>query len=603
VRASDTNIAEEIKSRANIVDVIGRTVHLKRTGSGYVGLCPFHNEKTPSFSVSESRQSFHCFGCGASGDVISFYEKLHNLNFMEASEKLAGEYGIEWKPGGDTDRESKKSIYYAINKAAARFFYDAIRKPKNPALSYMADRGVFPETIKTFGIGYADNRENSLVEYLREQNLPLEKAQELGLLVKRQSGEYRDMFLNRVMFPIINTREKVIAFGGRDLTGNARAKYLNSPESLLFHKRENLYALNLVKDAMVKGNTGILVEGYMDVVSLFQNGFRNVTAALGTALTSAQARMLKRYVETMVLAYDMDSAGVAATLRSIDVIRDVGLSGRVLSLKGAKDPDEYVQKNGQDELSRALAEAIPFMDFKLMRIAENYEHADEQGNLVLDEEARVAFLRDAVTAIREDVRMQRVGPVEVDFYIKKMARDTSISAEAIHEEIYGKQIGMGKNVPVARTGKKVSSVQKMKDIEATERLLIRLSLHSAKIAEQVGELQYLFQTPLYREIFETILEAAKEADGGEIDRDRMEERLEDPERSTIAEIMQNVKLAEDTEVQFHEVETGIKRRALEASARELNELLSDPEIGEDVKERVMRELREVRMKINALRER
>ena len=273
---------ENLKSQIDILDVVGQVVDMKRTGANYKGLCPFHQEKTPSFYVSESRQYFTCFGCGASGDVISFVEKYYNMEFPEAVEKLADQYGIELKKsGGGEDR----SEYYEINRLAAKFFYESFTGKPNRGYSYMKNRGITPRILKKFGIGYADEQWDSLYQYLRSQNVPEDKMEELGLISRGRNGKYYDRFRSRVMFPIINTGGKVIGFGGRAISSEDNPKYLNSPESRVFQKKNNLYALNTARQAGGKEGYIILVEGYMDAISLYQSGIHNVAASLGTALT------------------------------------------------------------------------------------------------------------------------------------------------------------------------------------------------------------------------------------------------------------------------------------------------------------------------------
>lgn len=279
------NTVEEIKSRCNIVDVIGRVVPLKKAGSNYKGLCPFHQEKTPSFIVSETRQRFTCFGCGETGDVIAFVEKYYNLDFRGAVEMLAKEYGIDITEsfGGG----KKKAELYEINRQAARFFFRAMREKANPAYTYMKNRGISEETMNKFGLGYADGQWQSLLDHLTAQGADKHQLMELGL-ISHSGDRYFDKFRDRVIFPILNTSGKVIGFGGR-IIGEGNPKYLNSPETPVFQKKNNLYGLNLTRQEVSKEDRIILVEGYMDVIALYQAGIRNVAASLGTALTENQA--------------------------------------------------------------------------------------------------------------------------------------------------------------------------------------------------------------------------------------------------------------------------------------------------------------------------
>ena len=407
---------DEIKSRCNIVDVIGRVVTLKKAGSSYKGLCPFHNEKTPSFSVDEGRQSYKCFGCGEGGDVISFVQKYYNLDFMDAMEMLARDYGIELKKGGQGNKYTKE--YYEINRQAAIFFFKAFRNGANPAYEYMRGRGISDETLHTFGIGYADDAWTSLTDHLVKQGYEPSKLVDVGL-ASEKNGRYYDKFRGRVMFPIINTGGKIIGFGGR-IIADGEPKYLNSRESSVFQKKNNLYGLNITKDYVKKEDRIILVEGYMDVISLYQAGVRNVSASLGTALTDNQARLIKRYTSNVILSYDADSAGQNAALRGLDILYGEELRARVLVVTDGKDPDEFIKAQGRDAYLALADEALPYGDFKLQKAAEKYDLSDA--------EQRLLYIRDALGILR------KMKPVEADMYLGRLAKETGISEQAIRQE-------------------------------------------------------------------------------------------------------------------------------------------------------------------------
>jgi len=413
------NIVDEIKSRCNIVDVIGRVVSLKRAGSNYKGLCPFHNEKTPSFVVSDTKQIFSCFGCNISGDVIGFVQKYYNLEFPAAVEKLAEEYGIEIQ--NMYQKSPKKEELYEINRQAAKFFYQAFTKSPNPALSYMNKRGVDPLFLKKFGIGYADDEWDSLCKHFQKLGTDIKLLLSLGL-ISESKGKYYDKFRNRVIFPIINTSGKVIGFGGRTL-GDGAPKYLNSAESDIFLKKNNLYGLNLTKQDISKEDSAILVEGYMDVISLYQSGIRNVSASLGTALTENQVRLLKRYTRNIILSYDSDEAGASAALRGGEILHKEGCRTKVLQVPSAKDPDEFIKENGKNDFLKLVGEAPPYLDFKLNRMKKNYDITSTEG--------KVDFIREAVVLLRT------LSPVEAEAYIKRISRDTKISESAITLEYNG----------------------------------------------------------------------------------------------------------------------------------------------------------------------
>lgn len=410
---------EDLKSRIDIVDVIGRQVQLKRAGANYKGLCPFHNEKTPSFIVSPQKQIFTCFGgCGASGDVVSFVMRYYNLEFNEAVEKLAKEYGIDIVKSQRRNDDREK--YYEINREAARFFYRNMTEGPNRGYSYMRRRGIEDRTIKKFGLGYAPDSWDSLYGYFKEKGTDEKLLLELGLL-SQKDGRYFDKFRDRVIFPIINTAGKVIGFGGRALDDKAMPKYLNSPENRVFQKKNNLYALNSTKQDIGKAGTAIIVEGYMDAISLYQNGVRNVAASLGTALTDNQAKLINRYTKNVVLSYDADAAGQKAALRGIEVLRNEGCKVKVLHVTDGKDPDEYIKKNGRDAFDKLVDKAIPYTDYKIEAAKRDIDLGTEEG--------KIDFIR-RITPILSDLT-----PVEADIYIKKAARDTGISEKAIKMEI------------------------------------------------------------------------------------------------------------------------------------------------------------------------
>ena len=416
---NQVNIVDEIKSRCNIVDVIGRVVPLKKSGSNFKGVCPFHNEKTPSFVVSETKQIFTCFGCGATGDVIAFVKRYYNLEFRGAVEMLAREYGISLDGAFRSNRN--KDEFYEINRQAARFFYKAMREKSNKGYTYMKNRGISEETMNKFGIGYADDGWTSLYDFLGAAGVAEKKMLELGLISKSKDRCF-DKFRDRVIFPIINTAGKVIGFGGR-IIGDGEPKYLNSQESGIFQKKNNLYGLNLARKDVSREDSIVLVEGYMDVVSLYQAGVRNVSASLGTALTENQARLIKRYTRNVVLSYDSDQAGQNAAMRGIDILYREGLRARVLRVFDGKDPDEFIRKNGRGAFYDLMDNALPYGDFKLEFAKAGYDLDDEQHKL--------DFLRDAVGIL------QSMKPVEADFYIKKLSADTGISEGAIRFEYSG----------------------------------------------------------------------------------------------------------------------------------------------------------------------
>lgn len=411
---------EEIKNRCNIIDVVSALVNLKRTGNNYKGLCPFHNEKTPSFVVSEPKQIFTCFGCGASGDAIEFVKKYYNLTFPEAVERLALQYGIDL-PSTYADQKKNKEGYYEINRQAARFFYDAFTLKANSGFTYMKNRGIEPKTLQAFGVGYADEEWQSLTGFFSANKTNKDLLVELGL-VSEKNGKLYDKFRKRIMFPIINVRGKVIGFGGR-IIEEGEPKYLNSQESSVFQKKYNLFGLNITRSEIQKEGYAILVEGYMDVIGLYQHGVKNAVASLGTALTDHQARLLKRYTDKVVICYDADVAGVNAALRGIDILREAKLDVKVLHISDAKDPDEYIKKHSKDEFLMLLKQkALPDVDYKIAILKTKYRLSDTVES--------IKFLQHAAEILR------KLTPVEADLYIHKIALENRISEGALRREVY-----------------------------------------------------------------------------------------------------------------------------------------------------------------------
>ena len=337
-------LIEEVRTKNDIVDVISGYVRIQKKGSNYFGLCPFHNEKSPSFSVSQSKQIFYCFGCGAGGNVITFLMEYENATFQEAVKILADRAGInlpEMEYNEEArQKESRRARLLEINKEAARYYYYMLRDSRGrTGYQYLSGRSLTDETMKKFGLGFADGSSSDLTAYLRARGYPDELLQESGLLAFDEKRGVHDKFWNRVMFPIQDGNHRVIGFGGR-VMGDAKPKYLNSPETMIFDKSRNLYGLNFARTSR-KGNI-ILCEGYMDVIAMHQAGFTQAVASLGTAFTTGQASLLRRYTEDVLLAYDSDGAGVNAAMRAIGILKESGLRGRVIDMKPYKDPDELM---------------------------------------------------------------------------------------------------------------------------------------------------------------------------------------------------------------------------------------------------------------------
>ncbi|MBF8981985.1 DNA primase [Lutibacter sp. B2] len=420
------SLIDEIKARNDIVGIISQYVPLKQTGHNYQGLCPFHNEKTPSFIVSNDRQLYHCFGCGQAGDVIEFIMKMEHVDFVDALRLLGEKVGINIEEEGVSKEQkeliSEKNDIYQMNRDAAIFYYKNLMNQPNEALNYLYKRGLDVKTIKKFGLGYALNEWQSLKNYLLEKGYSQQSIHNAGLITEKNNRFY-DRFRNRIIFPIINTTGKVIGFGARAMDDSI-PKYLNSPQTLVFNKSYNLFGLNFAKKEITSKKEMIVVEGYMDVISLYQHEIKNVVASLGTALTKGQGQLLKRYADKAFIAYDSDEAGQAATLKGMEILTESECQVRVVSLSDGKDPDELIRKRGKQVFLEDINKALLLVDYKIML-------AKKENDLTTTE-GKIKFVQSITKIVK-----QLKSPVEIDAYIKKISLDSQISVDAINREIYG----------------------------------------------------------------------------------------------------------------------------------------------------------------------
>lgn len=417
-------LLDEIKSRNDIVDVISQYVALKRKGRNFFGLCPFHNEKSPSFSVSPDRQICKCFGCGVGGDVFHFIMKVENISYPESIQLLAERAGVEL-PNADGQVNEKrmwlKSEVYKLNEKAAEFYHRFLYGNAKQAQQYIKKRKLDNNTLKSFLIGYAGSN-NELYTYLKQQGFSEEVMLASSLIGKSENGRYYDKFRNRLMFPIQDVRNKVIAFGGRVLD-DSKPKYINSPENIVYSKGRNLFGLNVAK----RNSNGILnriliVEGYMDAISLYQRGITNVVASLGTALTDSQGRLLRKNANQVILGYDSDGAGQAAIIRGMEILRGLGVDTRVLQIYDSKDPDEFVIKYGADRFKKCMDDSISVVEYKIktLRKALNLENVND----------KIKFLNEIAKELSKvDNTMER------EVYIDKISQIYKISKEAIYAEV------------------------------------------------------------------------------------------------------------------------------------------------------------------------
>ena len=412
---------EELKYRSDIEQVISSYVPLKRTGRNLKGLCPFHSEKTPSFTVYPENQSFYCFGCGAGGDVVTFIRKIENLEYVEALRFLAQRAGMTLpEEARDDGTALLRTKILEINRESARFFFDQLAHgPDRRAIAYLRGRGLSDKTIKRFGLGYAPNTFDSLKNHLKGKGYSFEEMAAAAVVGKGKNGGYYDMFRDRVMFPIIDLRGSVIGFGGRVLEGDG-PKYLNSPDTLVFKKTRNLFAMNIAKNT--KEGSLILAEGYMDVISIHQAGFDNAVASLGTSLTAEQARLISQYVNQVIIAYDADGAGQKATRRAISLFEETGVKIRVLSILDAKDPDEYIKKFGPARFKLLLEGSAGAVDFEIAKLRQKFDLETADG--------KVAFLKE-FCSLMAGIN----SPVERDVYIIRTAQELSVSKEAVADQV------------------------------------------------------------------------------------------------------------------------------------------------------------------------
>lgn len=421
IRYSD-ELIDEIKNNNDIVDVVSQYVHLKRSGRNYFGLCPFHNEKSPSFAVSPDKQIFHCFGCGVGGNVIHFISKIEGINFRESIELLAERANItlpKLESIGDNKTQELKEKIYQINKNAAYFYHENLYKPTaKAAQEYVKIRKLNNATLKEFLIGYSGNF-NELYNFLKTKGFSDEAILASDLVNRNDRGQFIDRFRHRLMFPIQDVRGRIIAFGGRVLD-DSKPKYINSPENLVYSKGRHLFGLYNAKKHDTKKI--LIVEGYMDVISLHQRGITNVVASLGTAMTEAQGRLLRRSSEQIILGYDADGAGQEAIVRGLDILRNLGCDVRVLQISGAKDPDEYVTKYGPERLKKCIDDAISLVEFKV-RVLKRTLNLDNTAD-------KIKFLNEVAKIL---ARVEN--SMEQEIYIEKISKDYDISKEALYSEI------------------------------------------------------------------------------------------------------------------------------------------------------------------------
>ena len=422
-RYSDETI-EEVRQANDIVDVISQYVHLKRSGRNFFGLCPFHNEKSPSFSVSPDKQIFHCFGCGVGGNVFTFLSRIEGINFVEAVQTLAETANIQlptFENNADAAKEALKAKVYKVNEFTATYYHENLYKQSAKiAQEYVKQRKLSNETLKSFRIGFS-GKFDELYQALKKEGFEDAEILESGLVNRNDNGRYIDRYRNRLMFPICDARGRVIAFGGRVLD-DSKPKYINSPENIVFSKGRNLFGLNVAKKSPDIKKRLLIVEGYMDVISLHQRGIKNVVAPLGTALTQQQGWLLRKTSEQIILSFDSDEAGLKAKIRAVDILQNMGCDIRILQMEGAKDPDEYIIKYGNARFQNIIDKALSIIEFKVRLLKRNLNLNNTND--------KIKFLNEIAKLISKVDNN-----IEKEVYIEKISKEYEISKEAIYAEV------------------------------------------------------------------------------------------------------------------------------------------------------------------------
>ncbi|MCX4344451.1 MAG: DNA primase [Kineothrix sp.] len=551
-------IVEEVRMKNDIVDVISGYVRLQKKGANHFGLCPFHNEKSPSFSVSGGKQMYYCFGCGAGGNVFTFIMEYENYTFREAVKLLADRAGVNLPEIEYSEevkkKESRKNRLLEINKEAARYFYYQLRSGRGEkGYRYLADRGLGEETMKKFGLGYAAVSSSDLVQYLRSKGYGDDLIQEAGVAVFDEKYGLHDKFWNRVIFPIQDINHRVIGFGGR-VMGDGKPKYLNSPETMIFDKSRNLYGLNFARTS--RQSHIILCEGYMDVIAMHQAGFTQAAASLGTAFTIGQANLIKRYVKEVLLAYDSDGAGTNAALRAIGILKEAGLSGKVINMEPYKDPDEFVKNLGAEEFVKRIEGAENSFFFELRMLEREYD--------LKDPESKTRFHREIAKKLcgfSEEVEREN--------YLEAVADKYHIGFENLRKLVasYAAQTGLASPVIRPKSGLAEKKNTPEENRKKAQRLLITWITDEPGIYPKIKK--YInagdFTDELYRKVADKLFEGLSK---GEFSPAALVSMFEDEEEQREVAALFNTKLEEletkkEREKALHDIIYTVKRNSYE----------------------------------------
>ncbi len=556
-------LVEEVRLKNDIVDVVSGYVRLQKKGANHWGCCPFHNEKTPSFAVNGAKQMYHCFGCGAGGNVYTFVMNYENYTFPEAIKMLAQRAGVTL-PEAEYDEEQKKRQNHRqrlldVNKEAATFFYYQLRSPQGQVgYRYLTQRALSDETIHRFGLGYAGKSGAGLIQHLKQKGFEDKLILEAGLGSYNERTGLLSQFWNRVMYPIQDIRGKVIGFGGR-VMGEGEPKYLNSPETPVFDKRRNLYGLNFARTAR-SGNI-ILCEGYMDVIAMHQAGFTQAVASLGTAFTAEQAGLLKRYTDNVLLAYDSDGAGVKAALRGIGILRDVGLSGKIISMQPYKDPDEFIRNLGREAFQERIDQAENSFFFEVRMLERDYDLKDPESKTLFYKEIARKLCGFSVDVEREN-------------YLEAIAEKYHIGFENLRRLVgsYAMQTGVDRPPERPKSGVQPKNTQKEGN-RRSQRLLLTWIVDDPaiypKIARYVGAED--FTEELYRQVAERLFQ---DLEAGQYQPAAIISRFQDQEEQRqVAELfntnLPQLNTRQEREKALHDILYAVKKNSYEQLAMRL----------------------------------
>lgn len=561
------DFVEEVRQRNDIVDIISSYVNLKRSGSNYVGLCPFHNEKTASFSVSGNKQMYYCFGCGAGGNVFTFLMEYENLTFPEALAQLAERAGMELPEQSETTEEKRRrnvrEQILEIYKIAANYYYAKLNSERGrEAKQYLLGRELSEETIRHFGLGYSDKYSNDLYQYMKAKGYEDSLLNQTGLFHFREAKGVYDKFWNRVMFPIMDRRNKVIAFGGR-VMGDGKPKYLNSPETMIFDKSRNLFGLNFVHGKQERGM--IVCEGYMDVIALHQAGFTNAVASLGTAFTSQQSSLLKRYTDTVYLCYDSDGAGVKAALRAIPMLKEAGITVKVINMRPYKDPDEFIKALSKEEFQKRIDQAQNSFFYEIDRLQTAYNMDDpEEKTRFMNEAAKKCLTFD--------------NEIERNNYIEAFARQYAIRAEDFRSLVSHQaaaRVGIDYE-KIRQERRQKSKTQKEDGILKIQGVLLTWIAEDVTLFPKIS--RWLQPDDFFEEPYHTIAGMLYEqARSGEISPAQIISYFESKEEQSLAagifnKQVQQVNEEPEREKALNEMVKALKKASLDKKSREITDL-------------------------------